>query len=884
MNALGANPDISTVDLGKKIVDSYIAQYSDGESTLSLVDMDKVDALDAALSRFATALLREVKNSDRKYYDILDIVGTESHFATKNGFNSSNYLDLRRFVAPFVRGDFSADLKNAGQSVLDALDDCVLMAKYLQPDVINGGLSIYFPLEAYYERDAEQEGMVYLNQSAAGALEVYNEVHVNADYKLVVARMALANIAGKLIGMDWLSGNVTDTDSLVENIKSSDQWDSSWKMIYETSAIDEQDPDDPTLKIFEKILEDRITAEKITVTVPDPDDQGYYTEDATVVVNDSDPVTVGDTIRVKVELYDGEEKLGSIGNTNRYSSISAEDQNSSTFSVGAFNQVWYLLNDQICSMYITKINEDGSYSGYIPVCYWVDARSASGVDMRDGETRTEYLKRQAGDDKVSTIYLNVTSDAAGQVMSVVGYSQVDSSTGAVGINETDLDYLEDRYYELLGGADNFYTVDETPKVYSLGTILYEENKALSITTSYVDGLKNSYYVTDVFGNEYELSDDNLGEEKGLDNYSEPIPDEALDDAMTWEKSQEKAEEIRQQAEADYERQEDDAEDEPLADGTNGPNRDAVKENTEEPVSVTKAEEEAASAPVDEPAPAPAPAAEPTTIAISEPTPEPEPIPAPTPAPTPAPEPVPAPTPAPAPIPESVPVELPAVVSMDELAAGPGEAIVVSDNEVIIPYVEPEVVEQSVVAEQPATSEQAAAPAQPTTDAQQAVATSQTTTSEKAATEDSKTETNTDASIADTHSGAENLSSEDSKQADASKLESPADVDNSEDSQHLSGDKLVGEPAVEPDTDPAENPEPQPAIDHEDSMPTEPEHATSNNGASEDADRGNGGSGDDSNDSGDAGSDDNSGDATPVQEVACQLPGDSSGNSSDNEEG
>ena len=207
-------------------------------------------------------------------------------------------------------------------------------------------------------------------------------------------------------------------------------------------------------------------------------------------------------------------------------------------------------------MYITTAYDDGSYKGYIPVCYWTDAQSASNMNMASGESRTDYLKRAAGEGKVTTIYLNVVSDKSGENFKVVSYSSLNSGNGAVEAASTNLNNLANSYYELLGGMDNFFTVKETPTVFSLGTIYHKEQEKLSITKDYITGGDNthigvSYYLSDTYGNNYYIHDYNLGEGKGLDGHEKEIPatDEDGNDVvpMTWEKSLEKAEEVREAA-------------------------------------------------------------------------------------------------------------------------------------------------------------------------------------------------------------------------------------------------------------------------------------------------------------------------------------------------
>ena len=568
---LSKNPGISTKALGEKVVNSFIDQYkSNGESTLSVIDMTGVDELDAAISNFAVLLLKELEDNQINpsiYLEIMNNAGKRAHFGNRNGYYTSNYLDLKRFITPFTSNDqgFSQELRNAGNEVLVKLDECVLSNRFLEKDVDNGGLSIYFPLAAYYERDYTKDSVV-LNNTASDAIKIYNESNINKEYKQAVARFALLSVAGKMVGEEWYEPTISTGEELLNKIKNDQYFKDNWRLLYEAAEVDESDANDPTLKNFERIIADRITSSDIIVTKPDPASKD---DPAMVTVNKPQSLAEGDVVEVKIELYQKDsnnelQTVGSLGNTSQYSKYKNQEGDAAVYSVDPYDMVWYLLNGQMCSMYITTAYDDGSYKGYIPVCYWTDAQSASNMNMASGESRTDYLKRAAGEGKVTTIYLNVVSDKSGENFKVVSYSSLNSGNGAVEAASTNLNNLANSYYELLGGMDNFFTVKETPTVFSLGTIYHKEQEKLSITKDYITGGDNthigvSYYLSDTYGNNYYIHDYNLGEGKGLDGHEKDLPvdeDGYTIDAMTWEKSLAKAEEVREaagrEAEADSE--------------------------------------------------------------------------------------------------------------------------------------------------------------------------------------------------------------------------------------------------------------------------------------------------------------------------------------------
>jgi hypothetical protein len=539
MNALGSNPDISTEDLGKEIVSSFLAQFNDGMSTLSLVDMKKVGDLDDAISEFAIALLTEIDESDSAYYELLSIAGKRSHFGTRTGFNNSNYLDIKRFATAIINNDnLSDDLKAACTQVIAALGNCVIETKGNDKTVDNGGLSVYFPLSVYYERpDPERADYTYFNNLASDTIGIYNSVGLNEDYEFVTARFALISLAGKLLGYDWKDQHIDSLEGLIDAIKNDPNNGGEWSVIYDAARVDEADPDDPILEQFEKLLADRIVANCVITEVPED-----HNIEATVAVTDINPIVAGDVVNVCVGIFpdpDDDNKYISLGDTPLYSGQKQIDGNDVYYSVSAFDNLWYTLNNQICSMYVTSNNGDGSYSGYIPVCYWIDSRNASKIDQGD-LSRTEYLKQAARENKVNTFYLNVTArNVEGTAQFTVnGYSEVNN--GDVGINNADTSFLRYGYYELLGGADDLYSITETPTIESIGTFYYDE-PGVDIRYYYVQDLGFDYHLADAYGAEYYLNENNLGPNKGLNNYYLPIPEV---EATTWEQSQAEAERVR----------------------------------------------------------------------------------------------------------------------------------------------------------------------------------------------------------------------------------------------------------------------------------------------------------------------------------------------------
>ena len=558
-NTLGANPMVSTIDLGSAIIDGFINQYKKGNSTLSMVDLGKMKTLDEKVAKFAVCLMKE---ADTRYYDMVASVGTRSHFATREGYGSSNLLDLRRLATAFTNEskEYSTELVSASNEVIQALDDCVLVNKYKETFLQNGGMSIYYPIRAYYERPAKiEKGSYYYNNRAQELLKIYADNGINEEYRLAAAKLAVRNLAGlKLVNFWNQSADPTVKDLFTDYINK----DENDRYVATASGIDINNPDDPIVKSIGEIIEDRLSADKVTVVLPnrkDNDKYENYEGDATVIIQGSNSLAVGDRMDIKITLNVGTDEQPqwvSVGNKNGYSDEKEVGENGEvSYKVKAFDQIWYSLNGQIVSLYITDVLDDGNIVGYIPLGNWYTEEAASGIDAGD-QTRTEYIIDQATKGYISTIRMYIrsyctTNDAGEEEWNYEPIRYNDFEDGEEK-NSHDMSELKYTYLEILGGADNFYSISESPDVYSLGTVYINKSSELDVQSTYTRGLYADYYLSDVYGNEYVVSASSLNNEgetgkKGLEDFYDYIPSDAYDGALTWEKSRQEAEKVRQEA-------------------------------------------------------------------------------------------------------------------------------------------------------------------------------------------------------------------------------------------------------------------------------------------------------------------------------------------------
>lgn len=144
VNTLVQNPDVDTEKLGKIIVDTYydslVQINQQGASTLSVVDLNKVDDLFKEFNVFS----KNMSDTVKEVTDITAITKIASGSENYGGNNAyegyTNMVDLGDFVknmAPYVDG---------AEEVLKALDEAVVYNKCGTSLPDSNGLAFYYPL------------------------------------------------------------------------------------------------------------------------------------------------------------------------------------------------------------------------------------------------------------------------------------------------------------------------------------------------------------------------------------------------------------------------------------------------------------------------------------------------------------------------------------------------------------------------------------------------------------------------------------------------------------------------------------------------------------------------------------------------------------------
>ncbi len=168
LEALAADTGMTGAELGKAITDGYFTRSAgggmEGDLTCSVIDLSKIDAIEAQLAAYASSLdgqlaqpltvqtLSKARQNADKYGEEPGATGTET----------LNMIDFYHFIS-LQEGGAAAD------QLMAAIQDAVVYERSGEQQVNSNGLSIYFPLEA--------------PQSGDASLDVYSTIDFCPEYK-----------------------------------------------------------------------------------------------------------------------------------------------------------------------------------------------------------------------------------------------------------------------------------------------------------------------------------------------------------------------------------------------------------------------------------------------------------------------------------------------------------------------------------------------------------------------------------------------------------------------------------------------------------------------------------------------------------------------------
>lgn len=226
LNALYENPSLSTPEIGKRIVDTFIREEQNGdfgdELTLSVIDLTAfspfMDALDAYLASVNTDLINTsaYKEVSKARYD-----------SRSPGEEEYDQVDLAYLVNNISLGD--------GQALLSRLDDTVLISE--QTAEHYAGLSLYFPYASI--------------ESVQDTLDVAKSIGLSESYQKFMSDFASLMAGGQIYHGGGASNPFTETPQSTSALSDSSWLDSELVSDYE-SHYAQNAYDGASLEIVEK--------------------------------------------------------------------------------------------------------------------------------------------------------------------------------------------------------------------------------------------------------------------------------------------------------------------------------------------------------------------------------------------------------------------------------------------------------------------------------------------------------------------------------------------------------------------------------------------------------------------------------------------------------
>lgn len=183
LTALQNEPDASTPAIGRNIVDAYMAQDQFASTTLSVVDLRGMAALNIAMNDFANALQPYVAHSVLAWQILADARMRSLDFASQNFLQPSptpsDLVDELLWVGNVqsaLTKSFGPDsaLSAAADEVINATEFAVVYNRATSGDSQATGLSVYAPsiLEAYPQQQ-------YASNLLIGGRTVFSPDYVN---------------------------------------------------------------------------------------------------------------------------------------------------------------------------------------------------------------------------------------------------------------------------------------------------------------------------------------------------------------------------------------------------------------------------------------------------------------------------------------------------------------------------------------------------------------------------------------------------------------------------------------------------------------------------------------------------------------------------------
>ena len=190
LNELNNNTSISTLELGKTIIDTFTEACESNvpgqKTTLSLVDLCELRAtVPSQLASFSADTSEMIRN--REYAAVSDARGNTREFATSSKIDQIDLVDFATRVGT-----------EEGKALSDALLGCVKYNRTGQSMTNAYGLSIYFP----YKKASKVDSMV----------NTYEAIGMDEEYAKCIQSFASLEVAGQVAsgGTSSAMGSIFD--------------------------------------------------------------------------------------------------------------------------------------------------------------------------------------------------------------------------------------------------------------------------------------------------------------------------------------------------------------------------------------------------------------------------------------------------------------------------------------------------------------------------------------------------------------------------------------------------------------------------------------------------------------------------------------------------
>jgi hypothetical protein len=143
LRELARNPAMTPAEVGKVIVERYLASYGAEEGvTQSALDLSRCGGVEAAIDKLSGALIAGLPGDDAR------LALLQARQAVRD-YDTRDYIDLVHFCQLLRRHSGSAAIRSACEAVEAASAELVLASGFKGAGVRNSnGVSLYFPEES----------------------------------------------------------------------------------------------------------------------------------------------------------------------------------------------------------------------------------------------------------------------------------------------------------------------------------------------------------------------------------------------------------------------------------------------------------------------------------------------------------------------------------------------------------------------------------------------------------------------------------------------------------------------------------------------------------------------------------------------------------------